>query len=166
METFAIENHRMKFHKMILSFEPDKETIHLAVVKWWIEGARMTIKSTWKDALEVQRYRLQMASMRIVQQDYRKINRLMDRPDHMVPPDLPNKGSMNLLFWTCQGAGNKIFKRNLIEIIRVHRLDILVLMETKVNMSSMGMYFNNLGLTASSNVDPIGRSGGIYTLEP
>ncbi|KAI8020721.1 hypothetical protein LOK49_LG03G03476 [Camellia lanceoleosa] len=41
---------------------------------------------------------------------------------------------------------------------------MLVLMETKVGLSSMGMFFNNMGFTASSNVEPTGRAGGIWVL--
>ncbi|KAL7222108.1 hypothetical protein ACSBR1_023926 [Camellia fascicularis] len=39
---------------------------------------------------------------------------------------------------------------------------MLILMETKVEFNSMGMFFNRMGFTASSHVDPIGRSGGIW----
>ncbi|KAI7984919.1 hypothetical protein LOK49_LG14G01355 [Camellia lanceoleosa] len=71
---------------------------------------------------------------------------------------------MKLLFWNCRGTGNNTFKRNLKEILRIHKPDILVLMETKVSLSSMGMFFNNLGFTASTSVDPTGRAGGIWIL--
>ncbi|KAL7177603.1 hypothetical protein ACSBR2_030877 [Camellia fascicularis] len=62
------------------------------------------------------------------------------------------------------GAGNARFRRNLRELVRLHQPDMMVLMETKVEISSMGMFFNNLGYTASTHVDPIGRSGGIWLL--
>lgn len=35
-------------------------------------------------------------------------------------------------------------------------------METKVAFSTMGNFFNKLGFTASTIVDPIGKSGGIW----
>lgn len=41
---------------------------------------------------------------------------------------------------------------------------MIILMETKVTLSSMGMFFNNLGFTASSSVDLNGRAGGIWLL--
>ncbi|KAI7994372.1 hypothetical protein LOK49_LG11G02190 [Camellia lanceoleosa] len=37
-------------------------------------------------------------------------------------------------------------------------------METKVSFSSLGNFFNNLGFSASTVVDPIGRVGGIWLL--
>ncbi|KAL7263170.1 hypothetical protein ACSBR1_001363 [Camellia fascicularis] len=41
---------------------------------------------------------------------------------------------------------------------------MIILMETKVELNTMGMFFNNLGFTASTHIDPIGRSGGIWLL--
>ncbi|XP_028077279.1 uncharacterized protein LOC114279250 [Camellia sinensis] len=56
------------------------------------------------------------------------------------------------------------FKRDIKELIKIHKPDILVLMETKVEFQSMGMFFNTLGLTTSAHVDLIGKSGGIWML--
>ncbi|KAI8001392.1 hypothetical protein LOK49_LG09G02886 [Camellia lanceoleosa] len=50
------------------------------------------------------------------------------------------------------------------ELKKNHRPSIIVLMETKIDLSSMGSFFNKLGFTASSHVDPVGRSGGIWVL--
>ncbi|XP_028113727.1 uncharacterized protein LOC114311755 [Camellia sinensis] len=69
---------------------------------------------------------------------------------------------LKLLFWNCRGAGNKIFKRNLVEIIRSHKPEILILMETKVAFSRMGNFFNRLGFTASTIVDPVSRVSGFW----
>ncbi|KAI7989214.1 hypothetical protein LOK49_LG13G00063 [Camellia lanceoleosa] len=71
---------------------------------------------------------------------------------------------MKLLIWNCRGAGNKAFKRTMKELEKNHKPSIIVLMETKVVLSSMGLFFNKLGFTASSHVDPVGRSGGIWVL--
>ncbi|KAI8019916.1 hypothetical protein LOK49_LG04G01322 [Camellia lanceoleosa] len=71
---------------------------------------------------------------------------------------------MDLLIWNCRGAGNDRFRRNLRELVQMHKPDMIILMETKVDLNSMGMFFNNLGYTASTHVDPIGRSGGIWLL--
>ncbi|KAL7254736.1 hypothetical protein ACSBR1_008973 [Camellia fascicularis] len=48
------------------------------------------------------------------------------------------------------------------ELIKSHKPAILILMETKIPYSSMGTFFNNMGFTAATIVDPIGRSGGIW----
>ncbi|XP_028109540.1 uncharacterized protein LOC114308198 [Camellia sinensis] len=71
---------------------------------------------------------------------------------------------MKLLIWNCRGAGNKIFRRTLKELVQNYKPLILALMETKAELSAMGQFFNKLGFTASSHVDPVGRSGGIWIL--
>ncbi|KAL7249819.1 hypothetical protein ACSBR1_011904 [Camellia fascicularis] len=50
------------------------------------------------------------------------------------------------------------------ELLHLHKLEILILMETKVTFSSIGNFFNNLGFSASTIVDPVGRSGGIWLI--
>ncbi|KAL7190802.1 hypothetical protein ACSBR2_022978 [Camellia fascicularis] len=50
------------------------------------------------------------------------------------------------------------------DLLRLHNPGILILMETKVTYSSMGNFFNNLGFTTSTIVDPIGRAGGIWVI--
>ncbi|KAI8027305.1 hypothetical protein LOK49_LG02G02848 [Camellia lanceoleosa] len=79
-------------------------------------------------------------------------------------PHLPTCPSMNIMLWNCRGAGNKTFRRNFKEITRTHRPEVVALFETKVLFSSMGLFFNNLGYTASTIVDPVGRVGGIWLL--
>ncbi|XP_028120402.1 uncharacterized protein LOC114317817 [Camellia sinensis] len=71
---------------------------------------------------------------------------------------------MKILIWNCRRTGNNTFKRNLRELLRAHKPEILVLMETKVTFSSFGNFFNNLGFSASTVVDPIGRMGEIWLL--
>ncbi|XP_028112500.1 uncharacterized protein LOC114310648 [Camellia sinensis] len=72
--------------------------------------------------------------------------------------------SLNILVWNCRGVGNSAFKRNMRELISTHKPERLILMETKVPFSSMGNYFNNMGFTAATIVDTIGRAGGIWLL--
>ncbi|KAI7979491.1 hypothetical protein LOK49_Contig323G00002 [Camellia lanceoleosa] len=50
------------------------------------------------------------------------------------------------------------------ELEKTRRSSIMVLMETKVELSSMEQFFNKLGFTALSHVDLVGRSGGIWVL--
>ncbi|KAI8031373.1 hypothetical protein LOK49_LG01G03784 [Camellia lanceoleosa] len=77
---------------------------------------------------------------------------------------LPTCPSMNIMLWNYRGAGNKTFRRNFKEITRTHRPEVVVLFETKVLFNSMGLFFNNLGYTASTIVDLVGRVGGIWLL--
>ncbi|CAL5326467.1 unnamed protein product [Camellia sinensis] len=79
-------------------------------------------------------------------------------------PILPNRSSMNVMLWNCRGADNKIFRRNFRELVRLHHPNVVALFETKVFFSSMGLFFNHLGFTASTIVDPVGRVGGIWLI--
>ncbi|KAL7259319.1 hypothetical protein ACSBR1_005252 [Camellia fascicularis] len=63
-----------------------------------------------------------------------------------------------------QTTDNNNFKRTLVEIIRSHKPEILVLMETKVAYSRMSNFFSRLGFTASSIVDPVGRVDSIWII--
>ncbi|KAI7994851.1 hypothetical protein LOK49_LG11G00261 [Camellia lanceoleosa] len=57
-------------------------------------------------------------------------------------------------------AGHALCHSNL-PTVDIHIPDLIVLLETKVEFSSMGIFFNEMGFTTSAHVDPIGRSGGI-----
>ncbi|KAI8005960.1 hypothetical protein LOK49_LG07G02581 [Camellia lanceoleosa] len=70
----------------------------------------------------------------------------------------------NTLIVRLLGAANNAFKRNMRELLSTHKPAILILMETKIPYSAMGNFFNNLGFTVATIVDPIGRAGGIWLL--
>ncbi|KAL7262295.1 hypothetical protein ACSBR1_000638 [Camellia fascicularis] len=71
---------------------------------------------------------------------------------------------MDMLIWNCRGAGNQRFKRTMRELVQIHKPELLILMETKVEFTSVGMFFNCMGFTASAHVDLIGRSEGIWMI--
>ncbi|KAL7245795.1 hypothetical protein ACSBR2_001015 [Camellia fascicularis] len=98
-----------------------------------------------------------------MEDNLKKAKELLGFVDQMSPPKF-NRSSMTLLIWNCRGAGNKKFKKNLRELVQIHKPDLLVLMETKVELASMGMFFNHMGFTTSAHVDPVGRSRGIWML--
>ncbi|KAH7864210.1 hypothetical protein Vadar_027048 [Vaccinium darrowii] len=50
------------------------------------------------------------------------------------------------------------------DLLKNHGPDLLVLVETKVPLSSMNDFFKKRGFNASSFSDPIGRAGGIWVL--
>ncbi|CAL5362434.1 unnamed protein product [Camellia sinensis] len=102
-----------------------------------------------------------MASLRSVEDDHRRIRSIVDL-EGSFPPTFPSMDLLRILFWNCRGAGNNKFKCNLVELIKLHKPEILILMETKVAFSTMNNFFNSLGFTASSTVDPVGRMGGIW----
>ncbi|GMP28899.1 hypothetical protein CsSME_00004248 [Camellia sinensis var. sinensis] len=93
-----------------------------------------------------------------------KVREILGTPYYVPLPSFPKAISMKLLIWNCRGAGNKAFKHTLKELEKNHKPSIIVLMETKVDLSSMGLFFNKLGFTTSSHIDPIGKSGGMWVL--
>ncbi|KAI8025740.1 hypothetical protein LOK49_LG02G02406 [Camellia lanceoleosa] len=104
-----------------------------------------------------------MASMRSMGNDHRRIRSII-RDLESDPPNFPSMDLLKLLFWNCHGADNKNFNRNITEILRAHKPEILIVMETKVPYSKMGTFFNRLGFTASTIVDPVGRVGRIWII--
>ncbi|KAI8004098.1 hypothetical protein LOK49_LG08G00289 [Camellia lanceoleosa] len=105
-----------------------------------------------------------MVSLRSVEDDHRRICSIITDLATSDPPIFPSMDLLRLLFWNCRGAGNNTFKRNLVEIIKAHKPEILVLMETKVALSKLANFFNRLGFTASTIIDPVGRVGGIWII--
>lgn len=69
-----------------------------------------------------------------------------------------------IMVWNCRGAGNNRFKNNFNDIVRQHRPEIVAILEPKVSLQSMGFFFQNLGFTRNTFIDPNGRSGGIWVL--
>ncbi|KAI8028379.1 hypothetical protein LOK49_LG02G01345 [Camellia lanceoleosa] len=102
--------------------------------------------------------------MKSMDERYNEVRALLGVPKNSYLPDFHRMSSMDMLFWNCRGASNNTFKRTLKELVRTHKPKILVLMETKVELNSMVMFFNRLGFTASTHFDPVGRSGGIWML--
>ncbi|KAI7998581.1 hypothetical protein LOK49_LG10G02370 [Camellia lanceoleosa] len=105
-----------------------------------------------------------MASLRSRDQDHRRIRNILPGLAADPLPQYPTMNAFNLLVWNCRGAGNSAFKRNMSELIKNHKPEILILMETKVPFSSMGNFFNTMGFMAATIVDPAGRAGGIWLL--
>lgn len=108
-----------------------------------------------------------MATLKpLVHQDQAKgrIRSLLGLPDSTTLEDHLVMECFNILIWNCRGAGNDNFKRNFRDIINQHKPEMVALLETKVDLKSMGMFFKDLGLTAATHVDPNGRAGGIWIL--
>ncbi|KAI8031498.1 hypothetical protein LOK49_LG01G02408 [Camellia lanceoleosa] len=104
-----------------------------------------------------------MASLRSVKDDHRQIRSIVTDLE-TSDPIFPSMDLLRLLFWNCRGVDNNIFKCNLVEIIKAHKPEILVLMETKVAFSKLASFFNRLGYTISTIVDPVERVDGIWII--
>ncbi|KAI8003574.1 hypothetical protein LOK49_LG08G00786 [Camellia lanceoleosa] len=149
-------------HSAVGSYlEPESEAIHQVNIAWWIDETRLNIEPRWQSVGGRLLQATQMAALRPFTLSKSIVRGILGLSPSEPLPEFPNRSSMNIMLWNCQGAGNKIFRRYFKEIIRTHRPNGVALFETKVLFSSMGLFFNNLGYTASTIVDPVGRVGGI-----
>ncbi|XP_028071304.1 uncharacterized protein LOC114273709 [Camellia sinensis] len=96
--------------------------------------------------------------------DRLRVRKILGTPDYVPLPNHPKSFSIKLVVWNCRGAGNKIFRRTMKELVKIHKPSIIVLMETKVGFNSMGMFFNKMNFTASTHIDPTDRRGGIWVI--
>ncbi|KAI8009782.1 hypothetical protein LOK49_LG06G01157 [Camellia lanceoleosa] len=143
--------------------ELEKEVYHHVGIDWWLEEVKLLIQPWWETDSHTVRHMVLVKPTKTLEEDRKSVRNLLGLTKEEDWPTF-NLSSMDLFIWNCRGAGNARFRRNLRELVRLHQPDMMVLMETKVEISSMGMFFNNLGYTALTHVDPIGRSGGIWLL--
>ncbi|KAL7229399.1 hypothetical protein ACSBR2_007994 [Camellia fascicularis] len=155
---------RMRHSSVGSYLEPENEAIHQVGIKWWIEEIKLTIEPRWVSMGGRPLQATQMAALRPLELSKKIMHNFIGLANTDPLPHLPNRSSMIVMLWNCRGIGNKIFRRNLRELIRVHRPNVVALFETKVLFSSMGLFFNHLGFTASTIVDPVGRVGCIWLI--
>ncbi|KAL7196594.1 hypothetical protein ACSBR1_036576 [Camellia fascicularis] len=158
----GVQEHQNQSRSVGLLLDPENEATRFVIFVWWIEQIRLNIETPWENTLVKPLQSIQMVSMRSVEDNHRRIRSIVKDLVTDTPLSYPFMDLLKLLIWNCYGAGNNTFKRNLVEIIRVHKSEILILLETNVVFSTMGNFFNRLGFTASTTVDPISRSGGIW----
>ncbi|KAL7238850.1 hypothetical protein ACSBR2_004865 [Camellia fascicularis] len=152
-------------HSAVGSYlEPESEAIHQVGIVWWIDEIQLNIEPRWQSVGRRPLQATQMAALRPSVLNKKLVCDILGLNPSEPLLDLPNRLSMNIMLWNCRGTGNKNFRRHFKELIRTHRPDVVALFETKVMFSSMGLFFNNLGYTASITVDPVGRVGGIWLL--
>ncbi|KAL7187776.1 hypothetical protein ACSBR1_037768 [Camellia fascicularis] len=119
----------------------------------------MNIEPRWESMGGRPLQATQMAALRSSELTKKIVREFIGLTNSEPLPNFPNRSSMTVMLWNCRGAGNKIFRRNFRELVRLHHPNAVALFETKVLFSSMGLFFNHLGYTASTIVDPIGRVG-------
>ncbi|KAI8539203.1 hypothetical protein RHMOL_Rhmol09G0163000 [Rhododendron molle] len=164
MSLSELQNAVMSYHKVNMEIESDTEVVHLVKVVWWLEELKLKAKLwdrvLWKTASQTISLKL------MVQQDLAKgkICKLLGLPEHTDLAHYLLMECFNILVWNCRGAGNDNFKRNFRDIMHQHKPEVVALLETKVALKSMSMFFKHLGLTATTHVDPTGRAGGFWIL--
>ncbi|CAL5337103.1 unnamed protein product [Camellia sinensis] len=162
-ENLPTLKHTLIQDRVMVVITPRKEVFHLIASEGWNEEVKVRIQP-WKQVEAGQNRHYVMISPMKLMEDNHKVVRgylaLEDQspiPSHTIP-------SMDMLIWNYRGVGNQRFKRTMRELVQIHKPELLILMETKVEFKSVGMFFNCMGFTASAHVDPIGRSGGIWMI--
>ncbi|KAI8027149.1 hypothetical protein LOK49_LG02G01097 [Camellia lanceoleosa] len=105
--------HKMEGSTLSLLLEPGIEAIHCVDIVWWIEQIMVRIEPSWSTIPGPLVHSFQMASMRSVDQDHRRIRSILTKLAYEPLPHFPSMDSMKILIWNCRGAGNNTFKRNL-----------------------------------------------------
>lgn len=70
----------------------------------------------------------------------------------------------SVIAWNCRGANSNAFLRYLVEIIRINKLDILVLLETRVSSNIVEGIFKRSYLNKAIISEACNFSGSIWIL--
>ncbi|KAI7989599.1 hypothetical protein LOK49_LG13G01930 [Camellia lanceoleosa] len=162
-ENYPTEHHKLTQQRVSVCLTPGKEAFHLVTAEWWNEEVKLRIQAWRQVDASQERHYISMNPLKSMTENHQAMKGYL-RIDSQSP--LPNQEipSMDLLIRNCGGAGNKKFKRTLRELVQIHKPELVVLMEPKVEFKDMGMFFNCMGFTASAHVNPIGRSGCIWMI--
>ena len=71
---------------------------------------------------------------------------------------------MGIIIWNANGAASEEFLRAVKEIIRVHKPDILGLLETRISGDRVDIICRKLGFDYWLRVEAHGYNGGIWCL--
>ncbi|KAI8000544.1 hypothetical protein LOK49_LG09G02563 [Camellia lanceoleosa] len=159
-ENYPVVHHRLVQNRVMMMLTPVREVFHLVTTDWWIEEVNMRIQP-WRQIEVGQDMHYASVTSPLSMEDNHSRARSILSLSEQTPLPQHNQVGKYLLFWNCRGTRNKRFKRNMRELVQIHKPDLIVLLETKVEFSSMGMFFNQMRFTTSAHVDPIGKSGGI-----
>ena len=71
---------------------------------------------------------------------------------------------MDILCWNARGASSTKFKVNMMELIKIHSIDVLFVCEPRIGGDKALKMVKSLGFSNFEVVDPIGFSGGLWLL--
>lgn len=133
------------------------EATLLVGVEWWVEEVSLKIKTS-------QQFLGSPASNQASMKPFKKKKpTLIELRNTLNIPGAPAldynflMDNYNILIWNCKGAGNDQFKQNFSDMCRQHEPEVVALLETKVSLSSMGLFFKKFGYTRDTYSDPNGR---------
>ncbi|KAL7192062.1 hypothetical protein ACSBR2_024000 [Camellia fascicularis] len=136
---------------------------HRIRINWWLAEVKLLIQPWWEIDSHNVSHMVHVKPTKPLEDDQRSVRNILGLSETEDWPNL-KVSAMDMIIWNCRGAGNVRFWRTLRELVSLHKPDMLILIETKVELNTMDMSFNNLEYTASTHVDSIGRSGSIWLL--
>lgn len=152
---------KISYHKVKWFLEAENEAIHLAKVAWWTEEVSLKPKTK-------EQFLDNMIPHKVSAKPFwKKRPTLVDLRNILYPPsNIPLNSDFlmdnyKILVWNSRVAINSWFKSNFSDIVWQHRPKIVALLEPKVSLQSMGLFFKNMGFIWGSFIDPNSRYGGI-----
>ncbi|XP_021864707.2 uncharacterized protein [Spinacia oleracea] len=79
-----------------------------------------------------------------------------------LPNFMSDTSPISCMVWNVQGAGSRFFVSSLKELVRTHKPDVLVLVETHMGGNQATQIATILGYRGHTRVDALGFSGGIW----
>lgn len=71
---------------------------------------------------------------------------------------------MKIVCWNCRGAASSDFRRNIKNLLFMHKPNIVIITEPRISGQRASQVINGIGYDGFEVVDPIGFSGGIWLL--
>ncbi|XP_021827477.1 uncharacterized protein LOC110768097 [Prunus avium] len=84
--------------------------------------------------------------------------------DQMTCHTLTSEGGVTFVCWNVRGAASTKFKSTMLDLIRIHRMDILFVCEPRISGEKAISVVKSLGFHCFEIVDAIGFSGGLWLL--
>ena len=70
----------------------------------------------------------------------------------------------NIIFWNARGAGGDKFRSAVQDLVKMHKIDILIICEPRVQFASNKNYLLSLGFTDFEVSEAAGFAGGLWLL--
>ncbi|OMO68562.1 reverse transcriptase [Corchorus capsularis] len=151
------------------SFEPPVELLRLrvisaAIVSKQIEAAGHPdgegVKSLTSDPLSLPQQHPPLTSNLVLHNG--DLDMVVDKMDNLSKED--SVGVCEPLCAAMQGAANPDFRRNMLELIHSHHVDLLIIVEPRVSGVKADRIISRLRFDGFTKVDAVGFSGGIWVL--
>lgn len=141
-----------------------EEDMTLVKVLWRINQVRVSVNLENYQGIKPWNHQVQVTPTSTTEESRHRVKLITGWPIDWDFAFISNCFIIKILFWNCRGAGNQSFRDSTKDLFRDHTPEIVVLMETKIGIQSMGIFFHQFGLLEAAVSDPVGRTGGIWVM--